>query len=91
MALSKTMLEQQAQFPNTSSSEWCRLPPVGVAIEGHYRNSLFALIKSGAIKTASIKTPGARRTGMRLIYLPSLREFNLAHMDATPTAINKED
>jgi hypothetical protein len=80
MALSKTLIEEQSKFSNSVNMEWARIPRQGQTLEGHYRSSIFALIKSGEIKTASIKPQGASRTGMRLIYLPSLRQFNMAHM-----------
>jgi hypothetical protein len=83
MALSKQLLEDQAKFSNSVNQEWARIPSNGQTLEGHYRSSIFALIKNGAIKTAAIKPQGASRTGMRLIYLPSLREFNMKHMEAT--------
>jgi len=81
MALSKTLLEQQAHIDrNQPSPEWARLPRTGAFLEGHSRSSLFNLIKNGEVKTAAIKPQGASRTGMRLIYIPSLRSFNMKHM-----------
>jgi hypothetical protein len=83
MALSKTLLEEQAKFSNSVNSEWARIPSNGQTLEGHYRSSIFALIKNGAIRTAAIKPAGASRAGMRLIFLPSLRDYNMKQMLAT--------
>jgi hypothetical protein len=80
MALSKTLLEEQSKFSNSVNQEWARVPRQGQTLEGHFRSSIFALIKSGEIKTASIKPQGASRTGMRLVFLPSLRDYNRRHM-----------
>jgi hypothetical protein len=91
MALSKTLLEQQATIDrNQPNPEWARIPHVGQFLEGHSRSSLFALIKNGTVKSASIKPVGASRTGMRLVFIPSLREFNMKHLDtSTVTATNE--
>ncbi len=83
MALSKTLLEQQATIDrNQPAAEWARIPRIGQFLEGHSRSSLFNLIKAGDIRTAAIKPQGASRTGMRLVYIPSLRDFNMKHMEA---------
>jgi len=77
MAQYRTVTEAAARVaPN---AEWARIPKTGECLEGLYRSQLFALVKSGTIKSAAIKQPGARRTGMRLIHLPSLRQWINQH------------
>ena len=77
MAQNRTVTEAAARVaPN---AEWARIPKTGETLEGLYRSQLFALIKSGAIKSAAIKQPGAARTGRRLIHLPSLRQWINQH------------
>ena len=60
--------------------EWCRIPRTGQSLEGLYRSQIFALIKTGEIKSAAIKQPGAGRTGMRLVHIPSLRAWIEQHI-----------
>ncbi len=79
MAQYRTVTEAAARVaPN---AEWARIPKTGTSLEGLYRSQLFALIKSGAIKSAAVKQPGAARTGMRLIHLPSLRQWIANHAE----------
>lgn len=79
MAQYRTVTEAAARVaPN---AEWARIPKTGATLEGLYRSQLFALIKTGAIKSAAIKQPGAARTGMRLIHLPSLRQWIANHAE----------
>jgi hypothetical protein len=73
MATEKTVNEAAANV--SAGAEWGRPPKTGVALEGLYRSQIFNLIKSGAVKSAAIKAPGAARTGMRLVHLPSLRNW----------------
>ena len=77
MAQYRTVTEAAARVaPN---AEWARIPKTGECLEGLYRSQLFALVKSGAVKSAAVKAPGAARTGMRLIHLPSLRQWINQH------------
>lgn len=77
MAQHRTITETASRVaPN---AEWARVPPTGATLEGLFRSQLFALIKTNSIKTAAIKQPGAARTGMRLIHLPSLRAWINQH------------
>lgn len=79
MAQYRTVTEAAARVaPN---AEWARIPKTGTSLEGLYRSQLFALIKTGAVKSAAIKAPGAARTGMRLIHLPSLRQWIANHAE----------
>ena len=79
MAQYRTVTEAAARVaPN---AEWARIPKTGTSLEGLYRSQLFALIKTGAVKSAAIKQPGAARTGMRLIHLPSLRQWIANHAE----------
>jgi hypothetical protein len=79
MAQYRTVTEAAARVaPN---AEWARIPKTGECLEGLYRSQLFALVKSGAIKSAAVKQPGAARTGMRLIHLPSLRQWIANHAE----------
>lgn len=54
---------------------WVRIP-----VRGHEphtglgRGVIYQLISAGSIKTASLRKPGCR-TGVRLIWLPSLMEY----------------
>ena len=75
-----TTINESAARVNPGA-EWCRIPKTGESLEGLYRTQLFALIKTGAIKSAAIKQPGAARTGMRLIHLPSLRQWIANHAE----------
>ncbi|MEI7947960.1 MAG: hypothetical protein WCJ02_14760 [bacterium] len=81
MALSKQVLEAQAQVGNHTNQEWARIPRVGESLEGLFRSQLFALVKTGQIKTAAIKPAGASRTGVRLIHIPSLRAWIAKHVE----------
>ena len=78
MAQHRTVTEAAARV--NPGAEWCRIPRTGEVVEGLYRSQLFALVKSGAIKSAAVKQPGAARTGMRLIHLPSLRAWIEQHI-----------
>lgn len=79
MAQYRTVTEAAARVaPN---AEWARIPKTGECLEGLFRSQLFALVKSGAVKSAAIKQPGAARTGMRLIHLPSLRQWIANHAE----------
>ncbi len=79
MAQYRTVTEAAARVaPN---AEWARIPKTGETLEGLFRTQLFALIKTGAVKSAAIKAPGAARTGMRLIHLPSLRQWSANHAE----------
>ena len=79
MASINTINESAARV--NPGAEWCRIPKTGETLEGLFRSQLFALIKNGAVKTAAIKQPGAARTGMRLIHLPSLRQWIANHAE----------
>ena len=77
MAQHRTVTETAARVnPN---AEWARIPKTGATLEGLFRSQIFALIKTGAIKSAAIKQPGAGRTGMRLVHIPSLRAWINQH------------
>ena len=77
MAQYRTITETAARVaPN---AEWARIPKTGECLEGLYRSQIFALIRTGEIRTAAVKRPGAARTGMRLIHLPSLRAWIEQH------------
>jgi hypothetical protein len=77
MAQYRTITETASRV--APSPEWARIPKTGETLEGLFRSQLFALIKTGAVKSAAIKAPGAARTGMRLIHLPSLRAWINQH------------
>ena len=81
MALSKQILEAQAQIGTHTNQEWARIPRNGESVEGLFRSQIFALVKRGEIKSAAIKQPGAARAGMRLIHIPSLRAWIAKHVD----------
>lgn len=85
MAMAKTVLEQSANMVQTNP-EWARIPRKGQTLEGMYRSQIFELVKRGEIKTAAIKEPGAARTGIRLIHIPSLRKWIERHIDTNPDA-----
>ena len=78
MATLKTITEQATNA--TAGAEWARMPKVGETIEGLFRTQLFALMQSGAIKSAAIKAPGALRTGVRLVHIPSVRAYIEQHV-----------
>lgn len=78
MAHHRTVTETATRVaPN--NAEWARIPKTGETLEGLFRSQLFALVKNGSVKTAAIKSPGAARTGMRLVHLPSLRAWINQH------------
>jgi hypothetical protein len=54
--------------------EWGRLPKAKGRLEGLARTTTVELIDSGAVKSVTLRQPGARR-GIRLIHLPSLRKY----------------
>jgi hypothetical protein len=81
MALSKQLLEAQAQVGTHTNQEWARIPRVGESLEGLFRSQIFALVKTGEVKSAAIKQPGAARAGMRLIHIPSLRAWIAKHVE----------
>jgi len=61
---------------------WVRLPSRGREPNtGLSRAHIYQLIRSGQIKTASLKQPG-KLTGVRLVWLASLMDFIERH--ATP-------
>jgi len=80
MAKSKAEQKEQAEIDGTPRAEWARVPRTGESLEGLYRSQLFHLIKTGEVKSASIKTPGASRIGIRLIHVPSLRAWIASHV-----------
>ena len=84
MALVKQITEAAATC--AANQEWARVPRTGETLEGLYRSQLFALIRSGEIKTAAIKAPGAARCGMRLVHIPSLRGWIEKHVESEVTA-----
>ncbi|MFN0128009.1 MAG: hypothetical protein ACKV19_15120 [Verrucomicrobiales bacterium] len=55
-------------------TEWVRLPLPGQRLEGLGRSYLYELITQGRIRSYALKKRGAVR-GIRLIHLPSLREY----------------
>lgn len=60
---------------------WVRLPvKPGERLEGLSRAHLYGLIRTGQIRTACLRQPGAT-TGVRLIYLPSLLEYIERHIE----------
>jgi len=79
MAQHRTVTETAARV--NPGAEWARIPKTGECLEGVFRSQLFALIKTGEIRTAAVKQPGAARTGMRLIHLPSLRQWIANHAE----------
>ncbi len=61
----------------TAQGHWARLPSRGY-VEGLSRSFIFGLIRAGRIRTAHIVQPG-RKKGIRLVFLPSLREYIANH------------
>ena len=53
--------------------EACRWSNIG-------RTNIFALIKAGRIRSVNLRQPG-RAKGRRLIHVPSLRAYLLAHAE----------
>lgn len=84
MALVKQITEAAAHV--TASQEWSRIPRTGETLEGLFRSQIFALIKTGAVRSAAIKQPGAARCGMRLVHIPSLRGWIEKHVESEVTA-----
>jgi len=78
MASINTINESAARV--NPGAEWARIPKTGGCLEGLYRSQIFALIRTGEIRTAAVKRPGAARTGMRLVHLPSLRAWIEQHI-----------
>ena len=54
--------------------DWARMPKPKERFFGMSRTTLLELSQAGLIKTVSIRKPGANK-GIRLIFVPSLREF----------------
>ena len=75
MASMKALSEAGVRTECVSSPEWSRLPPTGKTLEGFFRSELYGLIRKGLVKSAAVKEPGSLKTGKRLIYIPSLREY----------------
>jgi len=86
MAQEKSVLEGAANAGTLANPEWARIPHDGQNLEGLYRGQIFALIRKGQIKTAAIKAPGAARTGMRLVHVPSLRSWISSHVEGCEVA-----
>ena len=58
-----------------------RLPTRGTDPRfGLSRAHYYLLIGAGKVKTACLRRPGAS-TGVRLVYVPSVREYILRHVD----------
>ena len=85
MALVKQITETAAHV--TASQEWARIPRTGETLEGLFRSQIFALIKTGAVRSAAIKQPGAARCGMRLVNLASLRQWIARHVESEVPAL----
>jgi len=83
MALGRQVIETAAALEAAApiACEWARIPRTGQTLEGLYRSQIFALVKSGAVKSAAIKAPGAARAGMRLVHVPSLRAYIGRHVE----------
>ena len=54
--------------------DWARMPKPKERFFGMSRTTILELSQAGLIKTVSIRKPGANK-GIRLIFVPSLREF----------------
>jgi hypothetical protein len=64
-----------AEIPeHLQGPEWGRLPKPKGRLEGLSRTTCHELSEAGLIKSVMIRQPGAQR-GIKLIYLPSLRQF----------------
>ena len=60
---------------------WIRLPKTGHEYySGMARPSIYELIKTGKVKSASIKKPG-KRTGCRMVWLQSLMDYVERHVE----------
>ena len=63
------------QIPRHMQGEdWARMPKPKERFFGMSRTTILELSQAGLIKTVSIRKPGANK-GIRLIFVPSLREF----------------
>jgi len=63
------------QIPQHMQGEdWARMPKPKERFFGMSRTTILELSQAGLIKTVSIRKPGANK-GIRLIFVPSLREF----------------
>lgn len=58
-----------------SSNIWGRLPKPGQKLEGLGRSTIYALLTQGLIRSRVLKTHKHAMRGIRLIHLPSLREY----------------
>jgi hypothetical protein len=67
-------LVADAMTASGHESQWARLPKPGRHLEGLTRPYLYRLIAAGKVKSISIVPPGSRK-GVRLVNIPSLREF----------------
>lgn len=84
MPESKEVLGVKASIPEVhDNNEWARIPPIGKTLEGFYRTELFKLVKENKIKSAAFKPKGSIKTGIRLVHIPSLREYIAKHSTAT--------
>jgi hypothetical protein len=63
------------QIPQHMQGEdWARMPKPKERFFGMSRTTILELSQAGLIKTVSIRKPSANK-GIRLIFVPSLREF----------------
>jgi hypothetical protein len=63
------------QIPQHMQGEdWARMPKPKERFFGMSRTTILELSQAGLIKTVSIRKPGENK-GIRLIFVPSLREF----------------
>jgi hypothetical protein len=71
-----TLSDVPAAIPHAApiEGEWVRLPLPGQRLEGLCRSGVYDLIRAGAIRSHCLRKRGAVR-GIRLIHLPSLREY----------------
>lgn len=61
--------------------QWARLPTrPGERLQGLSRAHIYELIHDGAVRSACIRRRGAR-TGVRLIYVPSLLTYIERHVE----------
>ena len=65
---------------------WARLPRAGERLESMSRSYLYELIQANKIRSHVIKKPHAVK-GIRLIYLPSLREFIESQVNEAPPEV----
>jgi hypothetical protein len=73
--------------PIEDDDNWTRLPKPGQRLCGLTRSYLYALYKSGEIRSISIRRPHHKR-GVRLLYRPSIHEF-LAKLDSQQNGAKK--